>query len=80
MISWFKSKKRLDHLQDLCQIFERLQKCQLNMNPLKCAFSVMFGNFLGFIVPHNGIEVKQAKIKAILGIPPAKNHEERRCL
>ena len=45
-----KSKKRLYHLQDLCEIFRRLWKCQLKMNPLKCALSVTSVKFLGFIV------------------------------
>jgi len=54
-----KSKKRADHLQDLCLIFERLRKCQLKMNPLKCAFGVTSGKFLGFVVHHRGIEIDQ---------------------
>lgn len=60
-----KSKKRVDHLQDLRKVFERLRKCQLKMNPLKCAFSVTSGKFLGFVVHHRGIEIDQSKIKAI---------------
>jgi len=34
-------------------------------NPLKCAFGVTSGKFLGFIVQHRGIEIDQAKIRAI---------------
>jgi len=60
-----KSKKRLVHLQDLGQIIKRLRKCQLKMNPLKCAFGVMSGKFLGFVVRHRGIEISQAKVRAI---------------
>ena len=60
-----KSKKKRDHLTDLRNVFERLRKCQLKMNPLKCAFGVTSGKFLGFIVRHRGIEIDQAKIKAI---------------
>jgi len=45
-----KSKTRLDHLQDLRQIFERLQKCPLKMNSLNCTFGIMLGKFLGFVV------------------------------
>jgi len=40
-----KSKKRVDHLRNLRQIFERLRQCQLKMNPLKCAFGVTSGKF-----------------------------------
>ena len=35
------------------------------MNPLKCAFGVTSGKFLGFIVRHCGIEVDQSKIATI---------------
>ena len=59
-----KSRKREDHLQDLCMVFDRLRRYQL-MNPLKCAFGVTSGKFLGFIVRHRGIEVDQSKIVAI---------------
>ena len=45
-----KAKKRLDHLHSLRQIFERLRRCQLKMNPLKCAFGVTSSKFLGFVV------------------------------
>ena len=52
-----KSRKREDHLRDLRRVFDKLRRYQLKMNPLKCAFSVIFGKFLGFFVWHRGIEV-----------------------
>ncbi|KAA0061113.1 ty3-gypsy retrotransposon protein [Cucumis melo var. makuwa] len=60
-----KSKRRQDHLKDLKVVFDRLRKYQLRMNPLKCAFGVTSGKFLGFIVRHRGIEIDQSKIDAI---------------
>jgi len=60
-----KSKKKLDHVQNLCQIFERYRKCQPKMNPLTYAFGVTLEKFLGFIVYHRRIEIDQANIKAI---------------
>ncbi|KAM1500222.1 hypothetical protein ACFX10_022814 [Malus domestica] len=54
-----KTKKRSDHLKELRVVFERLPKYNLKMNPLKCAFGVTSGKFLGFIVKHRGIEVDQ---------------------
>jgi len=75
-----KSKKRADHLQDLRLIFERLRKCQLKMNPLKCAFDVTSWKFLGFIIHHRGIEINQSKIKAIEEMPEPKNLRELRRL
>ncbi|KAA0054169.1 uncharacterized protein E6C27_scaffold131G00980 [Cucumis melo var. makuwa] len=52
-----KSKRRQDHLKDLKVVFDRLQKYQLRMNPVKCAFSVTSGKFISFIVRHRGIEI-----------------------
>ena len=52
-----KSKKRVGHIADLRQVFERLRQFQLKMNPLKCAFGVFSGKFLGFIIPHRDIEI-----------------------
>ncbi|XP_062103347.1 uncharacterized protein LOC133814399 [Humulus lupulus] len=65
-----KKKKRKDHLDDLKWVFDRLRKHQLKMNPLKFAFGVASGKFLGFIVRHRGIEIDPAKIKEILEMPP----------
>ena len=45
-----KTRKREEHIRDLRIVFNRLRKYQLKMNPLKCAFGVMFGKFLGFII------------------------------
>ncbi|KAM2174803.1 hypothetical protein ACFX1Q_034287 [Malus domestica] len=52
-----KTKKISNHLKDLQVMFERLRKYNLKMNPLKCAFGVTSGKFIGFIVKHRGIEV-----------------------
>ncbi|KAM2661039.1 hypothetical protein EV2_023392 [Malus domestica] len=75
-----KTKKRPDHLKDLRVVFERLQKYNLKMNPLKCAFGVTSGKFLGFIVKHRGIEVDQSKIKAIQSMPEPRNMHELKSL
>ena len=40
-----KSKKRIDHLHNLRQIFKRLRRCQLKINPLKCALASLLANF-----------------------------------
>ncbi|CAM8886700.1 unnamed protein product [Rhodiola kirilowii] len=75
-----KSKARSDHVQDLRTVFERLRKCLLKMNPLKCAFGVTSGKFLGFVVTHRGIEIDQTKIKAIQEMPEPKSLKELRRL
>ena len=50
------------------------------MNPLKCAFGVTSGKFLGFIVHHRGIKIDQSKIRAIQEMPEPKNLKELRGL
>ena len=60
-----KSKTRTGHLRVLEQVFERCKKYKLRMNPMKCAFGVSAGKFLGFVVHHKGISVDPAKAIAI---------------
>ena len=45
-----KSKRVGDHAKHLKQMFNILWKYQMKLNPLKCAFRVGLGKFLGFIV------------------------------
>ena len=45
-----KSKKVTEHVNNLRKSFERMRLYQLKLNPLKCAFGVQAGNFLGFLV------------------------------
>ena len=40
------------------------------MNPLKCAFGVMAGQFLGFLVHQRGIDVDPSKVQAITTMKP----------
>ena len=60
-----KSKTRTKNFQVLEQVFERCRKYKLRMNPMKCAFGVFAGKFLGFLVHHNGISVDPTKVTAI---------------
>ena len=60
-----KSKTRTGHLQVLEQVFQRCKEYKLHMNPMKCAFGVSAGKFLGFLVHHRGISVDSAKATAI---------------
>ena len=60
-----KSKTRAGHFQILEQVFERCRKYNLRMNPMKCAFGVSAGKFLGFLVHQRGISVDPAKTIAI---------------
>ncbi|XP_021321401.1 uncharacterized protein LOC110437319 [Sorghum bicolor] len=75
-----KTKDRQKHQDDLRIVFNRLRKYQLKMNPLKCAFAVQSGVFLGFIVRHRGIEIEPKKIKAIFDLPPPQNLSDLKSL
>jgi hypothetical protein len=75
-----KTRERQNHQDDLRVVFNRLHKHQLKMNPLKCAFAIKLGVFLGFIVHHQGIEIEPKKIKAILKMPPPRNLSELKSL
>ena len=61
-----KSKKAADHIADLSQTFDQLEKYQMKLNPTKCIFGVQEGMFLGYIVNQRGIEANPDKIKALL--------------
>jgi hypothetical protein len=56
------------HLADLRLAFEKMRGYKLKMNPLKYAFSVSVGKFLGFIVHEKGIEIDPIKIEAIQSV------------
>jgi hypothetical protein len=63
-----------DHMIDLKLSLERMKKYGLRMNPLKCAFGVMSGKFLGFVVHEHGIQIDLKKIESIgkIGEPVCK--------
>ena len=48
----------------------------MKLNPGKCAFGVMAGKFLGFMVSQKGIEVNPDKIRAIMEMAPPRNVKE----
>ena len=45
-----KSRREEDHLEDLKETFNTLRSYSMKLNPGKCAFGVMAGKFLGFMV------------------------------
>jgi hypothetical protein len=42
----------------------------LKLNPLKCAFGVLAGKFLVFIIREHGIEIDPTKIESINKVQP----------
>ena len=75
-----KSSSEDSHLLYLRQSFERMRKHGLKMNPLKCAFCVHAGDFLGFVVHKKGIEINQNKTKAILETKPPSTKKQLQSL
>ena len=65
-----KSKKREVHFYVLKKVFQRCRAFKLRMNPLKCAFGVSSGKFLGFLVHSRGIDVDPAKATTIATMRP----------
>jgi hypothetical protein len=64
------------HIEDLWVAFGRMWGYGLRMNPLKCAFGVSVGRFLGFVVHENGIEIDPKKIETINKIKEPTNRTE----
>jgi hypothetical protein len=56
-----KSDSMSSHLADLRLALERMCRYGLKMNPLKCAFGMSIGKFLGFIIHKHGIEIDPRK-------------------
>ncbi|XP_050207651.1 uncharacterized protein LOC126657071 [Mercurialis annua] len=71
-----KSKKVEDHANDLEEVFTKLKKFKLKLNPDKCAFGVPAGKFLGYLISQKGIEVNPEKTKAILDMKAPKSAKE----
>ena len=59
-----KSQDEEKHLDNLQETFDTLRQYNMRLNPNKCAFGVLSGKFLGFMVSHKGIEANPNKIQA----------------
>ena len=71
-----KSKQCPDHATHLQQAFDLLREYGMKLNPLKCAFGISVGRFLGFMVTQRGIEANIAQLKAILQSPAPNSKKE----
>jgi hypothetical protein len=74
-----KSDSMDNHLADLRLALERMCRYGLKMNPLKCAFGMSPGKFLGFIIHEHGIEIDPIKIESInkVQLPQCKNNMQK---
>ena len=71
-----KSKEELTHLDDLKEKFTTLRQYQMKLNPSKCAFGVVSGKFLEFMVSQRGIEANSEKVQAIIDMTSPKTVKE----
>uniref|UniRef100_A0A2N9G206 Integrase catalytic domain-containing protein n=1 Tax=Fagus sylvatica TaxID=28930 RepID=A0A2N9G206_FAGSY len=71
-----KTETREGHFKTLRRVFERCRQYKLRMNPLKCAFGVAVGKFLGFLVHQQGIDVDLLKAKVIATMKPPMTVKE----
>jgi hypothetical protein len=60
-----KSASLNSHFVDLHLAFEKMRQYGLKMNPLKCAFGVSAGKFLGFIIHEHGIEIDPKRVESM---------------
>jgi hypothetical protein len=69
-----KSTKFDSHIADLCKAFNKMCRYGLKMNPRECAFGVLAGKFLGFIIHEHDIKIDPDQIKSIrnVGAPTCK--------
>ena len=63
-----KSKVSSDHVLHLVDTFNILRTYRMKLNPLKYAFGMASGKFLGFMVNQRGIEANSKKIQALINI------------
>ena len=63
-------------MEDIKETFDTLRSYNMKLNLGKCAFGVMVGKFLGFMVSQRGIEANPNKIRVIMEIAPPRNMKE----
>ncbi|GBN32942.1 Retrovirus-related Pol polyprotein from transposon 297 [Araneus ventricosus] len=67
-----------EHLNNLCKVFQRLQKANLKLNLKKCRFFQKEVTYLGHVISAEGVKTDPEKIKAVVDWPrPETVHELR---
>ena len=67
-----KTENQAEHDKIVLEVLRRLEENNLFMKPEKCMFCATEVDFLSMIVRHDGIEMDQEKLKAILEWPEPK--------
>ncbi|WZZ89070.1 hypothetical protein YC2023_117649 [Brassica napus] len=74
-----KSSRASDHVLQLQECFNILNKFGMKLNPTKCTFGVASGEFLGYLVTERGIKANPKQITALIDtLPPRSIREVQR--
>lgn len=65
-----------DHLDHLCQLFEKLEEAGLVVNLPKCEFGKGQVTYLGHQVGQGKVMPHRTKVETIMGLPQPKNRRE----
>ena len=71
-----KSNEESAYLDNFQETFTTLKQYQMKLNPSKCAFGVVPGKFLEFMVSQRGIEANPENVRAILDMKSLKTMRE----
>ncbi|XP_015938645.1 uncharacterized protein LOC107464228 [Arachis duranensis] len=64
-----------DLLNDLASVFASLRQHGMRLNPLKCAFAMEAGKFLGFMITQRGVEANPEKCQSVRFEFPISNNQ-----
>ena len=71
-----KLSKASDHVPQLQECFNILNKFRMKLNPTKCTFVVASEEFLGYLVIERGIEANPKQIAALVDTLPPRSIRE----
>ncbi|XP_050310841.1 uncharacterized protein LOC126746579 [Anthonomus grandis grandis] len=65
-----------EHINRLQEVFKRLRKSNLKIQPDKCEFLRKEVAYLGHLITENGVKPNPAKVECILNFPEPKNQKD----
>lgn len=68
--------KRINHVEDMRNTFECMRLHKVRLNPVKRAFGVQSGQFIGYMVSQRGIKVNLETLESIEGMYSSTCHRE----
>ena len=67
-----------DHLDHLCQVFQKFRDVNLKLKPKKCSFACDRIHYLGHIISEDGVATDPEKLKVVQEYPSPKNVKDVR--